>query len=702
MRRSNTIHFIFGLLYIFIVSNSFAQKNNYTIYNELIVLLDRAQDPELLVNNQDINVTTISESMNIFLFTFNNDENAKIFYDKNSSNTAFKAIQYNHRFEYRGYTPIDSYYTNQWYMNNTGQYGYTTGVDIDAQLAWDSSTTNITRYGDTIVVAVADTKFDLNHSDMSYFKNYDEIPLNGIDDDANGYIDDFNGWNALLNNDDVNQSNGAHATQVAGIIGAKHNNKGIAGICNGVKILPIYTQAVESQAIEAYAYIVDMRKLYNLTSGTKGAYIVASNSSFGINDAMASDFPIWCAMYDSMGKYGILSVAATANRNQDVDIVGDMPTTCKSNFLVSVTNTTGLNQHNISSAYGNTSIDLGAPGTNILSCIGPEGYAASSGTSFSSPMIAGAVAFLMSYACPKFLDLYDNYPDSAVSLLKKYILDGTSAVPELVGKSVTGGKLNLYNALLEMNNQFDCTECNGSISASSQNVLCNSDSSGSVNVTISPANISLTYNWSNGANTNTINNLQAGTYRVTITDSVGCTRIKTYTITEPNELLFDSLKVQHVNGSTSGNIYVTGVGGSAPITYSIDGTTYVSTNLFLGLGIGSYTVYIKDGNGCIISQSVVVENHTGIFTSKENSNIQLLNNASNTEIYFSIETNYSSLINFEIFDIQGKKLLSNHKPFIVSQNLNEKIDISNLSNGIYLLSFNDEKSLLKTFKIVKY
>ena len=284
MRRSNTIHFIFGLLYIFIVSNSFAQKNNYTIYNELIVLLDRAQDPELLVNNQDINVTTISESMNIFLFTFNNDENAKIFYDKNSSNTAFKAIQYNHRFEYRGYTPIDSYYTNQWYMNNTGQYGYTTGVDIDAQLAWDSSTTNITRYGDTIVVAVADTKFDLNHSDMSYFKNYDEIPLNGIDDDANGYIDDFNGWNALLNNDDVNQSNGAHATQVAGIIGAKHNNKGIAGICNGVKILPIYTQAVESQAIEAYAYIVDMRKLYNLTSGTKGAYIVASNSSFGINE----------------------------------------------------------------------------------------------------------------------------------------------------------------------------------------------------------------------------------------------------------------------------------------------------------------------------------------------------------------------------------------------------------------------------------
>jgi hypothetical protein len=128
----------------------------------------------------------------------------------------------------------------------------------------------------------------------------------------------------------------------------------------------------------------------------------------------------------------------------------------------------------------------------------------------------------------------------------------------------------------------------------------------------------------------------------------------------------------------------------------------VSTNLFLGLGIGSYTVYIKDGNGCIISQSVVVDNHTGIFTSKENSNIQLLNNASNTEIYFSIETNYSSLINFEIFDIQGKKLLSNHKPFIVSQNLNEKIDISNLSNGIYLLSFNDEKSLLKTFKIVKY
>lgn len=582
----------------------------------------------------NVEVINLSKSMNIYLLKCSNEITAKTLLEKYKTHPQIKAIQYNHRFDYRGYTPVDSYYTNQWYLNNTGQYGYIAGVDIDAPQAWDSSITNLTRYGDTIVVAVTDTRFDLLHSDMNYFKNYDEIPSNGVDDDANGYIDDYNGWNANLHNDDVYGSVSTHANQVAGIISTKHNFFGVTGICNGVKIMPIYTQAVESQAVEAYSYIVDMRKLYDQTGGLKGAYIVSSNSSFGINLASAVDFPIWCAMYDSMGKYGVLSAASTINDNVDVDAVGDMPTTCLSEFLISVTGITGFNQKS-NAGYGDTSIDIAAPSISILSCIGPDGYASGSGTSFSTPQISGAVAFLISYACEKFLDLYAAEPDSAIRLLKKYILDGAVTAPDLVGKSVTGGTLNLFNALTQFNTQFDCTNCNGTISSSIQNVLCNGDSTGSISISISPSNAHLSYIWSNGANTSNINQLQSGIYKLTITDSAGCQRIKTFNISEPNELVFDSISVVPVFNGSSGKIYVKGAGGVGPYKYSINGSNYYSNTLFFGLTPGTYTVYIKDFNGCIITQNVIVENHLSLEPLRNQIELDMIQNISDAKLLFN-------------------------------------------------------------------
>src|SRR6185503_8615659 len=96
--------------------------------------------------------------------------------------------------------------------------------------------------------------------------------------------------------------------------------------------------------------------------------------SFGVNNGQPANYPLWCAMYDSMGKYGILHATATANVNVDVDAVGDMPTACPSDFMISVTNTTSADQKHPSAAFGLTTIDLGAPGTGILSTISGGNY----------------------------------------------------------------------------------------------------------------------------------------------------------------------------------------------------------------------------------------------------------------------------------------------------------------------------------------
>jgi hypothetical protein len=90
--------------------------------------------------------------------------------------------------------------------------------------------------------------------------------------------------------------------------------------------------------ITGYSYILQQRKLYNSTQGHNGAFIVATNASWGIDNGQAADAPLWCAMYDSLGQAGILNVSAADNRPAiNVDSVGDLPSLCPSDFLIAVT-----------------------------------------------------------------------------------------------------------------------------------------------------------------------------------------------------------------------------------------------------------------------------------------------------------------------------------------------------------------------------
>ena len=235
-------------------------------------------------------------------------------------------------------------FSSQWSKHNTGQNGGTPDADIDAPEAWDITTGGVNALGDTIVVAVVDGGMMLTHTDLvpNLWTNYNEIPGNNIDDDNNGYIDDIHGWDAYSSDGSI-PSDG-HGTHVGGIIGAKGNNGSmVTGVNWDVKIMAIAgSSSNTSTVLEAYGYALDQRAMYDSTNGALGAFVVATNSSFGIDfaDCNSGNYILWNDMYDAMGEYGILSAAATMNNNSNVDNTGDVPTGCVSDYMIAVTNTT--------------------------------------------------------------------------------------------------------------------------------------------------------------------------------------------------------------------------------------------------------------------------------------------------------------------------------------------------------------------------
>lgn len=371
--------------------------------------------------------------------------------------------------------PNDLEYGNQWHLNNTGNNGPpaanpVAGVDINAEYLWDFTTGGVTAAGDTIVVCIVDDGIDENHEDFTgnLFYNQNEIPLNGIDDDNNGYVDDYRGWNAFGDNDSLTNPSsgdlGLHGTKVSGIIGAVGNNSlGISGVNHQIKLMTVIGGGDEAEAIEAYDYPLTMRKLYNNSNGQSGAFIVATNTSWGTNFGQPADAPLWCSMYDSLGQEGILNVAATINFDTDVDLDGDLPTTCPSDYLIAVTNINSENKKERYAGYGVESIDLGAPGEGIYTTTFNNNYGYDSGTSFASPQVVGAIGLLSSYACLNFAELLMDDPDSAAVLMKSFILNGATGVPDLYGKSVAQGRLDLKQASRWLDNY-----CTGNVGLEEQ------------------------------------------------------------------------------------------------------------------------------------------------------------------------------------------------------------------------------------------
>ena len=367
--------------------------------------------------------------------------------------------QFNHLLTSRNTTPDDPLFPQQWQLYNSGQSGGTPGADMAAPAAWDITTGGLTTAGDTIVVAVIDGGV-APHPDLlqNLWHNNEEIPNDGIDNDNNGYTDDYRGWNVWTATDNIEGNSTAHGTPVSALIGARGNNgNGVSGVNWNVKIMFVAGSGSEASILESYDYIYKARKRYNQTHGQQGAFVVAVNCSWGINYGNPDDAPIWCAALDTLGHAGVLSVAATANIPVNVDEVGDLPTSCPSDYMIAVTS---LDHNNIkaeNAAWGAQHIDLGAPGKNVYTANSNAGYGLFSGTSFAAPEVSGAVGLLYSASCPNLIALAKSEPAAAASLVKDIILQSVAPNADLSNRTLSNGALQLYQMLQHYENQ--CSDC---------------------------------------------------------------------------------------------------------------------------------------------------------------------------------------------------------------------------------------------------
>ncbi len=367
--------------------------------------------------------------------------------------------QFNHLLTCRNTAPDDPFFPQQWQLNNSGQSGGLPGADMAATAAWDITTGGTTAAGDTIVVAVIDGGV-APHPDLlqNLWYNLNEIPNDGIDNDNNGYTDDYRGWNVWTSTDHIEGNSITHGTPVSALIGAKGNNgSGVAGVNWNIKIMFVAGSGSEASILESYDYIYKARKLYNQTHGQKGAFVVAVNCSWGVNYGNPDEAPIWCATLDTLGQAGVLSVAATANIPVNVDEVGDLPTTCPSDYMIAVTS---LDHNNIkaeNAAWGAQHIDLGAPGKNVFTASGDSGYGLFSGTSFAAPEVSGAVGLLYSSPCPHLIALAKSEPAAAAALVKDIILQSVAPNADLDNRTVSNGALHLHQMLQHYESQ--CSDC---------------------------------------------------------------------------------------------------------------------------------------------------------------------------------------------------------------------------------------------------
>lgn len=375
-------------------------------------------------------VKTASDYLAVYLYRFDPaTTNVAALTNTLNEQSLIRAAGQNFRAQKRVTIPNDEFFNNQRDLDI-----------IKAPEAWDINTSA----PEELVVAVVEGA-DIEHEDLrdNIWRNAHEIPDDGIDNDNNGYIDDYNGVNVSDSTD--NPVVDDHGASVAGVIGARGDNDiGVSGVLWDVKMMIISSNLTFVDIIASYDYVYQMRKRYNETNGEEGAKVVVTNSSFGLNNAYPTTNPIfqvWCEAYDMMGSVGVLSAIAVTNNTVDIGAVGDMPATCPSDYTIAVT-FTSLNDE-LKAGRSPVYVDLAAPGESFTTDLNNT-YSQFEGTSAATPLVTGAIAMMFSYPCKNFQEAVNNNPAQTALQMKDIMMANVDFIDDINGKVKSNGRLNLF------------------------------------------------------------------------------------------------------------------------------------------------------------------------------------------------------------------------------------------------------------------
>jgi subtilisin family serine protease len=325
----------------------------------------------------------------------------------------------------------DPYFTDNslWGMSSTNPYG------CQAATAWANNHTG----SNSVYIGVIDEGFLPTHEDLAdnVGVNTGEIPNNDIDEDGNGYVDDINGWDFYGNDNTIFDGlNDLHGTHVAGTIGGiGGNNKGVAGVCWSVKLMSGKfigkKGGTVANAIKAIDYFTNLK-----TRSINSINIVATNNSWIIGSSFSQ------SLYDAIARANdanILFIAGAGNDTKNNDIAPTYPSSFDLPNIISVAAIASDGSIANFSSFGASTVDIGAPGVDIVSTISTKlrgnfvsAYTSYSGTSMATPHVTGAVALYAS-----------THPKVPISNIKNAILNSAIPTPSLNGKCVTGARLNV-------------------------------------------------------------------------------------------------------------------------------------------------------------------------------------------------------------------------------------------------------------------